>query len=39
LDFESHNLDGGATSFNQLKYDVKSKLCRELIWTNINNNL
>jgi prolyl 4-hydroxylase len=38
-DSESHNLDGGATSFNQLKYDVKPKLGRALIWTNVNNNL
>ena len=38
-DNESHNLEGGATSFDKLKYDVKPKLGRALIWTNVNNNL
>jgi hypothetical protein len=36
---DSHNLEGGATSFDKLKYDIKPKLGRALIWTNVNNNL
>ncbi len=33
------DLDGGSTSFNKLKYNIKPKLGRALIWTNVDNNL
>ena len=38
-DSESHNLEGGDTSFNILNHTIKPKIGRALVWTNVNNNL